>query len=129
MNEKMIQEVLKRVDSIGIQMKEGGIKLGEEAIKWTLFYNVGVLIVQIIFFVFSFAAMKFVWKCLLVKIKEEDGKRYPDPIGYWMLAVGSTAICLIILLNSLFCCIPDTIANIYSPAWAVVRSFLPQTVQ
>lgn len=49
MNEKIVSEVLKRLDNFGAIVAKNGVKLGEEAVRYTFVQNMGYLIRDVLF--------------------------------------------------------------------------------
>jgi hypothetical protein len=74
-------------------------------------------------------AIKMVIKFSNERIEEEKA-RYKDPnlTGYYAFMIFASVICLLPLMTAASC-MPNTIANICSPTWGVVRSFIPVTFQ
>jgi len=119
MNDKVVSEVIKRLDSIGAQMKVTGIKLGEEAIKYTQALAIGNLIVELVII------MVFVWSLInLIKEIPKQKFGYNGNITslYWFFSTTTIMTGLFSILA--LCTLPDTIATLISPTWGVIKSFI-----
>jgi len=134
MNDKIILEVLKRLDLIGLQMKITGTKLSEEAIKYTYVQNICGLILDLLFIVLfpiiSYFILKKIYEIgLKIQPKDDNDDFYIFlKVGYGVAVL--MLICTFgypVFINgwyNSFPDIPEKIAGIASPTWAVVKTLI-----
>lgn len=120
MNEQLASEVFKRLDILGNQLSVAGIKLGEEAIKWTMYRNIADFFVELFWVIVPFIVGKKVIQLLVQAFKDDDDA------AKFTLSMSLFALSIPFFIA--ICCMPETFANIFSPTWAIVRSFIPSNV-
>lgn len=112
-----MQEVFKRLDAVSTSLAHGGQKLSEYAIKWTMFYNVGELIISIIVLLVS----PFVFRMIWVWNSKREKEDYAD-MASALLTVGAVAFAGFYVFALAY--LPTILANIACPQWAVVNSII-----
>lgn len=125
MNEKIVSEVLKRLDVLGATLSANGAKLGEEAIKYTLAYGMMSLVVEAIvivaFPIIALFTIKFCKSRAYKALSEET-----EMPTTWLLVTTWTLLLIgLVLWVSCLSDIPTQVATIYAPGWAVVKSLKP----
>lgn len=125
MDEKFASEILKRLDVLGANITKNGLKLGEEAIKYTWAVSLGNLIIEICLIVIGVFCLIKIFPRYLTWFMNRDNYVYNNDIHFFSIFLWFLMIIPIIAIS----CLPETIAALVSPTWAAVKNLIPSVPQ
>ena len=117
MNDKVVAEVLKRIDMLSTGLQQSGTKLSEYAVKWFMVYSITDFVASVLFLVATPFVMYGLWK--LLKGIEEEEFRFIFSVVMFILT-----IIWLVFFTVILCNLPTAVANIACPQWGMVNHFI-----